>query len=149
MYSFVRAKKFWQRDENIQAVAVVWEIVCKPVLGYASEVWACPSLDSERKLEQVHERAGTAILGLLGLLWRFPGVAIRGDMGWARQKYGRHCRALKFTGRVSGMGLEHWPRIVVEALAEHLGTGTWADYGYTWFEKYGLPGKWKEENCTK
>ena len=52
-------------------------------------------------------------------------------------------------GKVRGMGLERWPRIVVEALAEHLGTGTWADYGYTLLGKYGLLGKWKEEDWTE
>ena len=52
-------------------------------------------------------------------------------------------------GRVRGMGLECWCRIVAEALAECLGTGTWADYGYTLLGKYGLLGKWKEENWTE
>ena len=52
-------------------------------------------------------------------------------------------------GRVRGMGLERWPRIVAEALGEHLGTGTWADYGYTLLGKYGLLGKWKEEIWTE
>ena len=55
---------------------------------------------------------------ILGLSWRFPAVAIRGDMGWAKLKYGRHCKVLKFMARVRGMGLEHWPRIVAEALAD-------------------------------
>ena len=74
-------------EEDIEAGTVIWEVVCKSVLEYGSEVWACPSLDSERKLEQVQERAERAILGLS---WRFPRVAIRGDMGGARLKYGRH-----------------------------------------------------------
>ena len=110
------------------------------MLEYGSEVWACPSLDSERKLEQVQarERAGRAILGLS---WRFPGVAIRGDMGWTKLKYGRQCKVLKFMGRVRGMGLKRWLRIVAEAAAERLGTGTLADYSYTLLGKYGLLGK--------
>ena len=64
-------------------------------------------------------------------------------------KYDRHCTVLKFMGSVRGMGLECGPRIVVEVLAERLGTGTWADYGYTLLGKYGLLGKWKEENWTE
>ena len=76
-------------------------------------------------------------------------MAIRGDMGWAKLKYGRHCKVLKFMGIVRGMGLERWPGIVAEPLAEHLGTGTWADYGYTLLGNYGLLGKWKEENWTE
>ena len=52
-------------------------------------------------------------------------------------------------GRVRVMELEHWPRIVAEALAERLGTGTWADYGYTLLGKYVLLGKCKEENWTE
>ena len=47
------------------------------------------------------------------------------------------------------MALERWPRIVAEALAERLGTGIWADYGYTLLGKYGLLGKWKEETWTE
>ena len=61
LYSFVRAAKFWQGEEDIEAGAV---ICVNFVLEYGSEVWACPSLDSERKLEQVQERAGRAILDL-------------------------------------------------------------------------------------
>ena len=56
------------------------------VLEYGSEVWACPSYDSNRKLEQVQERARRAILGLS---WRFPGVVVRGDVGLASLNYGR------------------------------------------------------------
>ena len=55
----------------------------------------------------------------------------------------------RFMGRVRGMGLERWPRILAEALAERLGTETWADYGYKSLGKYGLLGKWKEENWTE
>ena len=76
-------------------------------------------------------------------------MEIRGNMGWAKLKYGRHCKVLKFMGRVRGMGLERWPRIVAEALAERLGTGTWADCRYTLLRKYGLLGKWKEKNWTE
>ena len=82
----------------------------------------------------------------MGLPWQFPGVAVRGDMGWARLKYGPYCKVLKFMGRVRGMGLERWPRIVAKALAERLGTGTWADYLYMLLGKDGLIGKWKVEN---
>ena len=64
-------------------------------------------------------------------------------------KYGRHCKVLKIMGRDRGMGLERWPRIVGEALAECLGTGTSADCGYTLLGKYGLLGKWKGENWTE
>ena len=50
LYSLVRAVKFWQGEEDIEAGTVIWEVVCKSVLEYGSKVWACPSLDSERKL---------------------------------------------------------------------------------------------------
>ena len=49
---------------------IVWKMAARPVLEYGREVWACPSYDSYRKLEQVQEWAGRAILGLS---WRFPG----------------------------------------------------------------------------
>ncbi len=141
LHAIVRGAKFWQGEEDVEAGAVVWNAVCKPVLDYGSEVWACSSLDSEKKLEQVQDRAGRV---LLGLSWRFPGVAIRGDLGWPKLKFSRHCKALKFMGRVRAMEKERWTKIVGEAVIEYIGRGTLADYGLSLIEKYGLSGKWND-----
>ena len=78
LHAMVRAAKFWQGEEDVAAGVIVWKMAARPVLQYGSEVCSCPRYDSNRKLEQVQERAGRAILGLS---WRFPGVVVRGDLG--------------------------------------------------------------------
>ena len=64
LYALARGAKIWQGEEDVAARVIVWKMAARPALEYGSEVWACPSYDSNRKLEQVQERAGRAILGL-------------------------------------------------------------------------------------
>ena len=71
-----------------------------------AEVWACSSKTDEQRLERIQNRAGRRILGLS---WRFHGVVVRGELGWRKLKYDRHSSALKFAGRLRGMGWERWP----------------------------------------
>ena len=66
LHAFERAEKFWQGEEDIKAGTVVWETTCRAVLSYGSEVLACPSQDSGRKLEQVQDRAWWVLLGYCG-----------------------------------------------------------------------------------
>ena len=54
---------------------------------------------------------------------------MRGDLGLEKMKYWRHARALKYASRVRAISAKRWPKIVGEALVEHMaGRGTWADY---------------------
>ena len=62
----------------------MWEVVCKPVLNYGAEVWACSSKADEQRLERIQNRAGRRILGVS---WRFHGVVLRGELGWRKLKY--------------------------------------------------------------
>ena len=62
LHGLVRGAKFWQGEEDVAAGVIVWKMAARPVLEYGSEVWTCPSYDSNRKIEQVQERAGRAIL---------------------------------------------------------------------------------------
>ena len=141
LHALVRGAKFWQGEEDVAAGVIVWKMAARPVLEYGSEVWACPSYDSNRKLEQVQERAGRAILGLS---WRFPGVVVRGDLGLASLKYGRYERALKYAGRIRAMSPERWQRLVGQELLENLGKGTWGDYVVSLMRRHDLTKKWRE-----
>ena len=40
------------------------EVVCKPVLNYGAEVWACSIKIDEQRLERIQKRAGRPIPGL-------------------------------------------------------------------------------------
>ena len=66
-------------------------------------------------------------------------MVFRGDLRLEKMKYRRHARALKYAGRVRTMSTKCWPKIVGEALVEHMaGRGTWADYVSLQMEKYKL-----------
>ena len=59
MHNLARGAKFWRRDEDIRAGLTMWEVVCKPVLNYGADVWACSSKADEDKLEKCRtERVG-------------------------------------------------------------------------------------------
>ena len=140
LHNLARGAKFWRGDEDIQAGLTMWEVVCKPVLNYGADVWACSSKADEDKLEKMQNRAGRRILGLT---WRFPSVVVRGEIGWRKLKFDRHSMALQYLGRLRGMGAERWPRIVGEALNEVRDTGTWADYVSALITKYNLRETWE------
>ena len=75
---------------------------------------------------------------------------MRGDLGLEKMKYRRHARALKGAGRVRAVNAKRCPKIVGEALVEHMvGRGTWADYVSLLMERYKLISKWKEVGWTK
>ena len=68
--------KFWQGEEDAESGVVVFEVAAKLVTTHGSEgMWTCASRDNDRWLEQVQNQAGA----ILGVLWRFPCVVIRGD----------------------------------------------------------------------
>ena len=43
-----RGGKFWRDEEDIKAGLTMWKVVCKPVLNYGGEVWACSSKTDEQ-----------------------------------------------------------------------------------------------------
>ena len=108
---------------------------------YGSEVWACSSSSEEKSLEQIQERTGRVVLGVS---WRFPGVVVRGDLGWVKLKSERHVRALNYAGRLRAMDEGRWPKIVALALRERRGIGSWVDYGESLITVYGLREEWEK-----
>ena len=66
-----------KRTYNKSGVDDVGSVVCKPVLNYGGEVWACSSKTDEQRLERIQNRAGRRFLGLS---WRFHGVVVRGEL---------------------------------------------------------------------
>ena len=110
-------------------------VACKPGLNYGSKVWACSSLSDGKVLEQIQERAGRVVSGVS---WRFPGVVVRGDLGWVKLQNDRHERALKYAGRLRAMDVSRWPKVVARALLKRRGRGTWVNYVQTQINNYGL-----------
>ena len=110
------------------------------------EVWACSSKTDEQRLERIQNRAGRRILGLS---WRFHGVVVRGELGWRKLKYDRHSSALKFAGRLRGMGWERWPKIVGEALSRLQNNGTWVDYIRSLIARYKLQTWWEDDRWNE
>ena len=148
LHGLARKAKFWRGGEDVEAGIVMWEAACSPKLNYGSEVWACSSKREEDRLEQVQERGGRVILGVS---WRFPGVVVRGDLGWAKLRTDRHKRALGYVGRLRGMEDFRWPRIVWEALAvaDKKGKGSWVDYLESLKDIYGLGEEWINEDWSE
>ena len=145
LHGLARKAKFWRGCEDIEAGLVMWEVACNPRLNYGSEVWACSSQSDERRLEQIQERGGRVILGVS---WRFPGVVVRGDLGWVKLRTDRHRRALIYAGRLRCMEGYRWPRIVGEALADKRGIGSWVDYVSALRDSYGLGEEWDKEEWS-
>lgn len=81
----------------------------------------------------------------MGVSWRFPGVVVRGDLGWVKLRTDRHRRALVYAGRLRAMESFRWPRIVGEALGDKRGKGSWVDYVRTLRSIYGLEEEWAKE----
>ena len=81
--------------------------------------------------------------------WRFHGVVVRGELGWRKLKYDRHSSALKFAGRLRGMGWERWPKIVGEALSRLQNNGTWVDYIRSLIARYKLQTCWEDDRWNE
>ena len=96
---------------------VMWDVGCKPRLIYGSEVWACSSSSDEKSLEQIQERAGRVVLGVS---WRFPGVVVRGELGWVKLKSEQHAKALAYAGRLRALDESRWLRHVTPLEAQEL-----------------------------
>ena len=52
---------------------------------------------------------------MLGVSWWFPGVVVRGELGWVKLESEQH---LAYAGRLRAMDESRWPKIVAQALRE-------------------------------
>ena len=85
----------------------------------------------------------------VSMSWRFHCVVVRGELGWRKLKYDRHSSALKFAGRLRGMGWERWPKIVGEALSRLQNNGTWVDYIRSLIARYKLQTCWEDDRWNE
>ena len=53
LQNLARGGKLWKNEQDIKAGLTMWEVVCKPVLNYGAEVWACSSEADEQRLERI------------------------------------------------------------------------------------------------
>ena len=130
LHNLARWGKFWSYEEDIKAELTTWEVVCKRVLNYGGEVWACSSKTDEQRLERIQNRAGRRILGLS---WRFHGVVVKGELGWRKLKYDRHKGGFAFRStEFFGRNVEVWmrvPKIDSETVAQPVDrNGIWAKF---------------------
>ena len=59
----------------------------------------------------------------MGISWRFPGVVVRGDLGWVKLRTDRRRRVLVYAGRLKAMESFRWPSI-----GHKRGKGSWVNY---------------------
>ena len=65
--NLARGGKFWMDEEDIKAGLTMWEAVCKPVLTYGAEVWACSSkADMNRDWNEFKIEQGDKFWACLG-----------------------------------------------------------------------------------
>ena len=85
-------------DKEVDRGRMVWELLTRPSLEHAAEVWLTGGQTACRKLESVQMTVGRSLLGVSNTVAR---VAVLGDLGWRklgerREKkivYGRRYKA--------------------------------------------------------
>ena len=76
---------------------MAWELMARPCLEHAAEVWWPGGKVVGKKLEAVQDRAGRKLLGASNTV---SGVAVRGDLGWRRLEERREEKKVLFGRRM-------------------------------------------------
>ena len=63
---------------------MVWELLARPGMAYAAEVWWIVGLSACRKLESSQMEMDRRLLGA-----RNTGMAVQGDLGWRKLEESR------------------------------------------------------------
>ena len=81
---------------EVERGRLVWELLARPGLEHAAEVWWPGGKTVNRKLEAVQERMGRRLLGASRTV---AGAAVRGDLGWRKLEERREERKLLYGKR--------------------------------------------------
>ena len=66
---------------EVERGRLVWELLVRPSLEHAAEIWWPGRKIANRNLEAVQEKVGKRLLGASRSV---PGAPVRGDLGWRK-----------------------------------------------------------------
>ena len=117
---------------------LVWELLARPSLEHAAEVWWHGGKAARAKLEATQLKVGRRLLGASKTV---AGVAVQGDPGWRKLEERREEKKLLYGLRLDTLEDDRLVKVVADELAT---IGCWDDYDRL-VNKYELD----EEECTR
>ena len=127
---------------EVERGRLVWELLARPGLEHAAEVWWPGGKTVNRKLEAVQERIGRRLLGASRTV---AGAAVRGDLGWRKLEERREERKLLYGKRLENLEDSRLVKVVAEKLKNTGGVGWWEEYELLQ-RRYGLAEDWESES---
>ena len=111
---------------EVERGRLVWELLARPSLEHAAEIWWPGGKIANRNLEAVQEKVGKQLLGASRSV---PGAAVRGDLGWRKLEERREGKKLMYGKRLEGLEDNRLVKIVAEKLKDAGNVGWWGEYG--------------------
>ena len=121
---------------------LLWDLVARPGLEHAAEVWWPGGKTVGKRLEAVQDRLGRRLLGASRTV---AGEAICGEMGWRRLEERREEKKMLYGRRFWELGKERLVKLIVEKLKESGSIG-WREEYEVLLRKYGLEEDEEEES---
>ena len=85
---------------EVERGRLVWELLARPGLEHAAEIWWPGGKAANKKLEAVQDKVGRRLLGASRTV---AGVAVRGDLGWRKLEERREAKKLLYGKRLEGL----------------------------------------------
>ena len=85
---------------EVERGRLVWELLARPSLEHAAEIWWPGGKIANRNLEAVQEKVGKQLLGASRSV---PGAAVRGDLGWRKLEERKEGKKLMCGKRLEGL----------------------------------------------
>ena len=117
----------------------MWELIGRPSVGHAVEVWWSGGRSACRKLEEAQMKVDRTLLGQVI-------STVQGELGWRKLEERRKDMKALFCKRLEAMEESQLVKMVVEKLREDGGIGWWEEYEgmrrkFELDNKVGLVGK--------
>ena len=119
---------------EVERGRLVWELLARPGLEHAAEIWWPGGKAANKKLEAVQDKVGRRLLGASRTV---AGVAVRGDLGWRKLEERREAKKLLYGKRLEGLEDSRLVKAVAEKLKEAGNVGWGEEYGVL-LRTYGL-----------
>ncbi|SMN01538.1 hypothetical protein SPONN_2617 [uncultured Candidatus Thioglobus sp.] len=118
---------------EIERGRLVWELLGRPTVEHAGEVWCTGGKTARKKLDSIQGRIGRRLLGCSATV---AGVAVRGELGWWSLEERRERKKVLYGKRVVELGDERLVNRVVDHVSNVGGMGWWKEFEDL-KEKYG------------
>ena len=119
---------------EVERGRLVWELLARPGLEHAAEIWWPGGKAANKKLEAVQDKVGRRLLGASRTV---AGAAVRGDLGWRKLEERREAKKLLYGKRLEGLEDSRLGKAVAEKLKEAGNVGWGEEYGVL-LRTYGL-----------